>query len=76
MRQYATFGRVGNKFDLIAGPNADREGQKEAIKGMIVAGGNGKHEEVLLVNIKSAPEKRRRLDPKKGGSAPSKKAAK
>ena len=74
MRQYATFGRVGDKFDLISGPNADREGQKEAIKEMTDKGGNGKHEEVLLVNIKSAPEKRRRLDPSKGGK-PSKKKA-
>ena len=74
MRQYATFGRLGDKFDLIAGPNGDRDGQTATIKEFIVAGGNGKHEEVLLINIKGAPEKRRRLDPAKGGK-PSKKKA-
>lgn len=72
MRSIATFGRIGDSYELLAGPNNDRDAQAKAVKEMIDAGGNGKHEELLLVDIKRGALKRRRIDPAQGGKAKSK----
>jgi len=75
MTQYATFGRLGQDFDLVAGPNSDYEAQNKLLKDTLEAGGNGKHEELYIVAITSNPRKRRRIDPEVGGSKPAKKKA-
>jgi hypothetical protein len=72
MREIATFGRIGDSYELLAGPNSDRDAQASAVKAIIEAGGNGKHEELLLVDIKQGAMKRRRIDPSQGGKKKSK----
>ena len=74
MKQFATFGRLGEQWELLEGPNADGDGQRKKVKSTVTAGGNGKHEEIILVDLKTRPDKRRKLDPAKGGK-PSKKKA-
>lgn len=35
-----TIGKIGDKFEVIAGPNSDLDGQKKALRDLVDAGGN------------------------------------
>lgn len=75
MKVFATFGQVGDDFELIAGPDADYEGQSKLVKELVLKG--GKYDHVRLVDVKGGTLKRRRIRKAAPATkkAPAKKAA-
>lgn len=58
MKCFATFGRVGDEFELIAGPNGDYESQANILKDATVSGSD--YEAIHLVDIGKGTVKRRK----------------
>ena len=58
MKTFATFGKIGDEFELVAGPNSDYESQSGLVKAASTEG--SEYEQIILVDLGRGTVKRRR----------------
>ena len=72
MKCFLTLGKIGDEFELIAGPNPDYAGQAQVLKDATVNG--SPYDSITLVDVSRGTVKRRRPAKIEADVKPSKKS--